>query len=395
MVEWYLRVITIDHDEHTLTSHLPHLVRAKLVAKRGCFWILCLYLQVRRISRSVRSHKNLKKMAKEKTLINKLLDKIGLGRLFTIVTIVLICIYIYLAFFRDEEKLASHIMTLLQVLVTLVAFYFSITAIPFLREIKKSVVGRESYIKRALEIYNSSNEVRALIEGWDANDRYIKTLESGNIGNVKFMGPLEMYNKTILGAIARIAAFKIRQTTKPNTTNDQILIRHIPRSKCQFKFIVGDNSVLIGEEYGAGDVYHSSDSGVLLESQTEDKYLDVYRREFDSLWENGIPVEKEIINLSLIFYQQRNSQKKISSFDLLTGLTTQRCYNDFIEVNKYYGGTKIIEIFETILTESDYFTVKEHNVEIINPLNLNEQTEQLQESEETESTNNQNSNQND
>ena len=53
MVEWYLRVITIDHDEHTLTSHLPHPVRAKLVAKHGYFWILCLYLRVRRISWSV------------------------------------------------------------------------------------------------------------------------------------------------------------------------------------------------------------------------------------------------------------------------------------------------------------------------------------------------------
>ena len=46
-------MIKIDHDEHTLTSLLPHPVGAKLVAKRRYFWILCLYLRVRRISRSV------------------------------------------------------------------------------------------------------------------------------------------------------------------------------------------------------------------------------------------------------------------------------------------------------------------------------------------------------
>ena len=44
MVEWYLRVITIDDDEHTLTSLLPHPVRAKLVAKRGYFLDIVLIL---------------------------------------------------------------------------------------------------------------------------------------------------------------------------------------------------------------------------------------------------------------------------------------------------------------------------------------------------------------
>ena len=214
------------------------------------------------------------------------------------------------------QELSDYGITIVQIVVTVIALQLSHSILPSLAEIRKNVVGRENYIRKAKDIYNSSQSVSALIEGWDANDQYMWIFEKGSIGTIRFLGPIDPRNMSVLGALARINV----RNKRPDGA-DRLSIKHIDVAKVNFKFVIGDSSVLLGEEYGVRDQFHGSDSGYLLTSDTDaKKYLVVFKREFDTLWEIGIDAEKRIADLAQQYLSNSGPEARLGVKGLLESI---------------------------------------------------------------------------
>lgn len=273
--------------------------------------------------------------------------------------IVGILVLIGVLFVLGQTIYAQGIMGVLQIIVTLFALALSYLILPHLKEIRKAVSGRENYVNRACEIYGSSKNAYAVIEKWEANEKYMKLLYKGPAGKIHFLGPIDE-NETFLGALARIAIRKKKQND-----GDSVLLYHVDRAHLHCKFVVGDSSVLVGQEFGVSSEIHGSDFGYVLKCETEGRgYVKQFIREFNHLLENyGCSAEKRITEITSKRLSEY-SDDKVNARMLLENIVVGGNLIEFFRRYNYVAENQIVATFLEILALDERFSVDIENKEI-------------------------------
>ena len=270
--------------------------------------------------------------------------------------VTLLCSFCFLAYWycaaTKHTFYSNWWMNIASLIAGLYGLYLGKEVVPHIKDLKRTVTGREDYIKKAIDIYRHSSNVCAVIGKWDTTPKYTSIFRSAQGGDIRIIGCID--EVTFLGALARIADIKA------NPNGKRISIRHIDQSKLHFKFVVGDDAVLIGEEMDKADPHLGSEQGHLFLSEFPgtDGYPAPFIQLFDTLWNSPASIDAELEITRLAVEALVKNDVELGSLDVS---------NLRLAVEKWlrkrwitFDGTEPAKLMETLL-----ILIQQHHLMLI------------------------------